>query len=97
MCKVIMHSNILRGVSVTILRLELTKTQDKNIHKRCREYIPSLCGRDHKEKRGRLKIKTVFIDKLLRITGKIIEFYIFTASKTPQTRANPSSLNHKSC
>ena len=35
-----------------------------NIHKRCREYVPNLCGRDHKEKRGRLKLKTIMIDKV---------------------------------
>ena len=28
-----------------------------NVHLRCQKFIPALCGKDHYEKRGRLKVK----------------------------------------
>uniref|UniRef100_A0AAQ4PU21 Protein kinase C n=1 Tax=Gasterosteus aculeatus aculeatus TaxID=481459 RepID=A0AAQ4PU21_GASAC len=41
-----------------------------NIHKRCVANVPSLCGTDHTERRGRLQISAQIADNILTVTIK---------------------------
>lgn len=38
---------------------------DINVHKRCQQMVPKLCGLDHTERRGRIKVKVTFDDNKL--------------------------------
>ncbi|XP_077966024.1 protein kinase C beta type-like isoform X3 [Styela clava] len=39
-----------------------------NVHKRCINFVPALCGRDHTEKRGRIQLKAEIGDGKLAVT-----------------------------
>ncbi|KPP71752.1 protein kinase C beta-like [Scleropages formosus] len=41
-----------------------------NIHKRCVANVPSLCGTDHTERRGRIQITALIKNNLLTVTGE---------------------------
>jgi hypothetical protein len=43
-----------------------------NVHKRCVETVPNLCGCDHTERRGRIELKIVCAGSKLTIEGRYI-------------------------
>ena len=43
---------------------------DMNIHKKCKESVPNLCGCDHTERRGRIHLKITCVGNKLTCEGK---------------------------
>lgn len=43
---------------------------DMNVHKRCEESVPSLCGCDHTERRGRMHLGISCVGTKLTIEGR---------------------------
>lgn len=41
-----------------------------NIHKRCVANVPSLCGTDHTERRGRIQISAQITNDMLTVTSE---------------------------
>ncbi|XP_030840335.1 protein kinase C [Strongylocentrotus purpuratus] len=41
---------------------------DMNVHKRCQKSVPNLCGADHTERRGRIRLKAEVTENKLKVT-----------------------------
>lgn len=71
---------------------------DMNVHARCEENVPDLCGCDHTERRGRIRITLLAKDNLLTVGGKyfvstFLSFGVSLLNNIAEPNIKPSKLN----
>ena len=67
-----------------------------NVHLRCQKFIPALCGKDHYEKRGRLKVKISINEGYIYVKEGLIKLHT-TVSLSMAVGSEPKASVASKC